>query len=238
MTVPVSTVPAAIRRAQHRFGPVEALVDDEARYTYGELVEQVRQVARWYVANGVRPGDRVAVCAPNTRHWVLTALGALYIGATLVPINTRYTGSESVDLLRRTSARVLVVVGQFLGADRLQGIRDAAGEGSGRVVAGLPELGTVLRVPGDAADEPDSTVVDWGEITTNVETATVADVEAHADAIGGDDISDILFTSGTTGKPKGAMSAHEQVLSVAASWAACGEVTSDDRYLVVNPFFH
>src|SRR5699024_7434651 len=226
------------RRAQHRFGPVEALVDDEARYTYGELVEQVRQVARWYVANGVRPGDRVAVCAPNTRHWVLAALGALYVGATLVPINTRYTGSESVDLLRRTDARVLVVVGQFLGADRLRGIREAAGEGTGNVVAGLPELGTVLRVPGDTADEPDSTVIDWDEIAAHLDVATAADVDAHADAVVGDDISDILFTSGTTGKPKGAMSAHTQVLSVAASWAACGEVTSDDRYLVVNPFFH
>ena len=62
--------------------------------------------------------------------------------------------------------------------------------------------------------------------------------EQRAAAISPDDVSDILFTSGTTGRSKGAMSAHRQALAVASAWADCGEVTSDDRYLVLNPFFH
>jgi acyl-CoA synthetase (AMP-forming)/AMP-acid ligase II len=64
------------------------------------------------------------------------------------------------------------------------------------------------------------------------------DVEARADAVTPDDVADILFTSGTTGKPKGAMSAHRQTIGVARAWAELGGVTADDRYLVVNPFFH
>ena len=51
-------------------------------------------------------------------------------------------------------------------------------------------------------------------------------------------MSDILFTSGTTGRSKGAMSAHCQSLNVARAWAECGEVSGADRYLVLNPFFH
>ncbi|HSI26349.1 MAG TPA: AMP-binding protein, partial [Aeromicrobium sp.] len=64
------------------------------------------------------------------------------------------------------------------------------------------------------------------------------DVEALADAVMPDDVADILFTSGTTGKPKGAMSAHRQTLGVARSWAEVAGIGPDDRYLVVNPFFH
>ena len=64
------------------------------------------------------------------------------------------------------------------------------------------------------------------------------DVEAVADAVGPDDLADILFTSGTTGRSKGAMSAHRQTVEVARAWGELGEVDDRDRYLVVNPFFH
>ena len=64
------------------------------------------------------------------------------------------------------------------------------------------------------------------------------DVESLTDAITPDDVADILFTSGTTGKPKGAMSAHRQTIGVARAWAEVAGIQPDDRYLVVNPFFH
>jgi acyl-CoA synthetase (AMP-forming)/AMP-acid ligase II len=64
------------------------------------------------------------------------------------------------------------------------------------------------------------------------------DVEARADAVSPDDVADILFTSGTTGRPKGAMSAHRQTIGVARAWAEVAGIRPDDRYLVVNPFFH
>jgi acyl-CoA synthetase (AMP-forming)/AMP-acid ligase II len=64
------------------------------------------------------------------------------------------------------------------------------------------------------------------------------DIEDRADAVTPDDVADILFTSGTTGKPKGAMSAHRQSIGVARAWAEVAGIRQDDRYLVVNPFFH
>ena len=63
-------------------------------------------------------------------------------------------------------------------------------------------------------------------------------VDARAAAVTPDDVSDILFTSGTTGRSKGALCAHRQSLDAPAAWAACGQLTSDDRYLCINPFFH
>jgi acyl-CoA synthetase (AMP-forming)/AMP-acid ligase II len=205
----VDTIPAAVEDAARRFGAAEALVDGPVRMSWRELHEQVLAVAGLFAGGGVRPGDRVAICAPNTHHWVLMGLGALSAGATLVPVNTRFTAAETADVLDRTGATALVVVEEFLGRDRLAELR----AGGHRV----PEL--VLPI---APAKP------WRAL----DPSTV-DVE-----VGPDDVSDILFTSGTTGRSKGAMTAHRQALAVARAWAERGEVTSADRYLVVNPFFH
>ena len=85
-------------------------------------------MARALIANGIEPGDRVAIWSPNTHHWVLGGLGALYAGATLVPVNTRYTGPEALDVISRSRARALLVAGPFLGADRHALLAAAAAE--------------------------------------------------------------------------------------------------------------
>ena len=213
----MTTIPEALRRAAEAFGDADALVDGAVRLSWRDLHDEVRTAARFYVAQGVEAGDRVAVWAPNTHHWVIAALGAHYVGATLVPINTRYTGHEAHDILERTGAVALVVVADFLGVDRLAQLR-AAGE--------LPALHTVVQLPDG-----------WADVTAGA-TASVDEVEARAAAVRGDDVSDILFTSGTTGRSKGVLSAHRQVVDVARAWAECGEVGAADRYLVINPFFH
>jgi acyl-CoA synthetase (AMP-forming)/AMP-acid ligase II len=97
----VDTIPAAVEDAARRFGDAEALVDGPVRMSWRELHQQVLGAAGVFVGGGIKPGDRVAICAPNTHHWVLMALGALTAGATLVPINTRFTATETADILDR-----------------------------------------------------------------------------------------------------------------------------------------
>ncbi|GAB3699492.1 FadD3 family acyl-CoA ligase [Saccharopolyspora tripterygii] len=234
----VESIPAAVRNAAERFSEVEALVDGSVRLTFGQLAERVRELARMFAAVGVRPGDRVALNSPNTHHWVLAALGASYAGATLVPVNTRFTGVESAELLHRSKARVLVVADEFLGVDRLAGIHEAAGDGPGEVVAGLPELRAVLRVPVGTASPAGPGVHDWDEIRELAAKVPESEVERRASAVTADDLADVLFTSGTTGRAKGVMSLHRQTLGVATAWAECGKVRKGDRYLLVNPFSH
>ena len=84
-------------------------------------------VAAALIAAGVAPADRVAIWAPNDCYWVLAALGALSAGATLVPVSTRFTGPEALDVISRSGARALFVAGDFLGTDRLGALRAAAG---------------------------------------------------------------------------------------------------------------
>ena len=233
------TIPAVVRAAA-AFGDAEALVSGDRRVSYGSLVAGVRRAAAALVAHGVGPGDRVAVWAPNGLEWLLAALGTQYVGAVLVPVNTRYRGHEAADVVARTSARVLVVGQGFLGTDHLGLLRAAAGEGAGPEsgagpVAGLPDLETVVVV-GDAPPPPGT--VAWQRFLADGAHVDPARVEKLADAVRPDDVADILFTSGTTGRSKGAVSAHRQTLGAAGVWAGLAAVTADDRYLVVSPFFH
>ena len=228
-----STIPAAVAYAARKYGTATALVDPGAgRWSFAELHEQVRTVARALIAEGLRPGDRLAVWAPNTCEWVLAALGASCAGATLVPVNTRFTGVEALEIIARSRARGLVVAGPFLGVDRLAALREAAGQ------AGVPLPRLVIRVPAGAPAEPDDTVLDWPDLLRRAGDGPAEEADARAAAVAPDDVSDILFTSGTTGRSKGAMSAHRQALAVARAWAEIGGLGPGDGYLVVNPFFN
>jgi HIP---CoA ligase len=244
------TIPAALDRAASQFGAQIAIAEPGGpRLTYAELRDRVQQTAGALAACGVEAGDRVAVWSPNTHHWVLAALGAQAAGATLVPVNTRFTGAEALDVIGRSGASALFVAGPFLGADRLSALRRADEADPGQI----GRLRLVVRIPvpdpgvASSADDgsrertagwADVAVRDWPLTDRPGHVADPGAVSQRAAAIRPDDVSDILFTSGTTGRSKGAMSSHRQALAVAAAWAQCGQVSRADRYLVLNPFFH
>ena len=138
------TIPAALDRAASLFGAQVAIAEPgEPRLTYAELRDRVRQMAAALAACGVEAGDRVAVWSPNTHHWVVAALGAQAAGATLVPVNTRFTGAEALDVIGRSGASALCAAGPFLGADRLSALRAANEAEPGQ----LGRLRLVVRIP-------------------------------------------------------------------------------------------
>ena len=220
------TIPAAVAHAAREFGGAEALAEpDGPRLSFRELDERVSEVARALITEGIAPGDRVAVWCPNAAAWVLAALGALTAGATLIPVSTRFTGPEALDVISRGGVRALFVADDFLGTDRLAELRAAAAapDASGS----LARLALVVRIGGD-----------WSVFTERSVATPPPTAQARAAAVRADDVSDILFTSGTTGRSKGAMSSHRCSLAVAGAWAGRGGLTAGDRYLVANPFFH
>ncbi|MFT3864703.1 MAG: FadD3 family acyl-CoA ligase [Solirubrobacterales bacterium] len=234
------TLPALLAAAVERHAERTAVIDGETRLTYAELAEQVECAQRGLIAAGVEPGDRVCVWSPNTYHWIVAALALHSAGAVLVTLNTRFTGTEAFDILERTATRVLFLPDRFLDNDYLATLRGAVGaSGEGSPVPGLPALELVVRIPIEGGDEaPEAGVVTWDELlvrATEVDEATAA---ARRAAVGPDDVSDILFTSGTTGRPKGAMTAQRQTVAVAEAWADCAEVGPDDVYMIIAPFFH
>jgi acyl-CoA synthetase (AMP-forming)/AMP-acid ligase II len=206
------TLPALLRAAAEEHGDRAAYVEGDRTLSYRDLLHRVRETAAGYRHLGLDDGDRAVVWAPNSIDWAVAALAVSYAGGVLVPANSRYTGHEVADIVERTRARLVVVADGFLGRTQVADLRAAS------------ELTSVLRV------------IDVTELPHVA--ADPADVDEVADALGPQDVADILFTSGTTGRPKGAMSAHRQTIGVADAWATLGGVAADDRYLVVNPFFH
>ena len=234
----VNTTPQALRRAAQFWPDGEAIADvqsgEDVRWTWEELAGQVRAFAAALIESGLQPGERVLVWAPNTRHWVVAGLGIHYAGGVLVPANTRYTGAEALELVERTGAPVAVVAGDFLGAERIAQLTEAAG-GS---LDGTP-LRVVVRVPLGGTESATSDVInEWDAFLGKSTDASLAEAERRADAVDADDVADILFTSGTTGKSKGVVALHRHTLYAARVWGANGRISTEDRYLVLNPFFH
>ncbi|MFC5731437.1 MULTISPECIES: FadD3 family acyl-CoA ligase [Nocardioides] len=211
------TIPTALRAAAQQYGDKPAYVEGDRVVSFAGLLEAVRETARGYMAAGLGPGDRLALWAPNSIDWVVAALAATYAGGTLVPLNSRYTGHEAADIVDRSGATLVVLADGFLGRSQASELRAASPLDNVREVVDIADL-PALAVRGAA--------VDAGE------------VEARADGVSPDDVADILFTSGTTGRPKGAMTAHRQTVNVSRIWGEIGGVTAEDRYLVISPFFH
>ena len=221
MTSQPRTTPGVLDRMAVEFADHDALVTEERTLTFAELREEVRRAAAALIGLGINPGDKVAIWSPNTWHWAIACLAIQYAGGVMVPLNTRYTASEAADILARTEAPVLFGMGRFLGADRVAELDRAA----------LPALRHIVRIPIDSDDGT------WDEFLAGP-AAPASEVDARAAAVQPDDPSDVLFTSGTTGRSKGVLCAHRQSLAAPAAWAECGQLTSADRYLCINPFFH
>ncbi|MEH0577873.1 MULTISPECIES: FadD3 family acyl-CoA ligase [Streptomyces] len=224
-----------VRSAAERYRDTEAVVDGRTRISYGELGARVERAAAACVAGGVRPGDRVGIWAPNSLEWMVAALGAVSAGAVLVPLNTRFKGAEAAYVLRRSGARLLFVTGTFLGTSYVASLRRAAGEGPGRgPLPGLPALEQAVVLSEDAPVGFRT----WKDFLASGDGVGAAQVRARADAVRGEWPSDIVYTSGTTGRPKGAVITHAQTLRAYGIWTELAGLRHGDRYLIVNPFFH
>jgi HIP---CoA ligase len=208
----VKTIPEVVDAAAERFPDVEALVDGELRLTFAELRARIDEAARALVATGIHKGDRIGVWAPNMAEWIFAAVGVHRAGGVLVPINTRFKGQEAADLLERSGARLLFTSNGFLDTDYT-----AMLDGAGR--------------PSCVEDVIDLRGPSWDDFLARAS-------EHELPIVDGDDICDILFTSGTTGRPKGAMLRHGATVKAFQAWADIVGLQAGDRYLIVNPFFH
>jgi acyl-CoA synthetase (AMP-forming)/AMP-acid ligase II len=214
------TIPGVLaHRAQSTPDRVGVASDDET-LTYRELQSTAERVARSLVAAGVEPGDRVGLWAPNSVRWVPAGLGIYMAGATLVPLNTRFKSAEAAYVVRASESRVLLTVSDFLEHDFVA---------TAQSWAEVPTLQRVVDFSGE--DRWSSWLAEGDEVPFDVVEGRVRDLDAASK-------SDIIFTSGTTGAPKGAVLTHGASVRTYEIWSDCVGLGDEDRCLVVWPFFH
>jgi HIP---CoA ligase len=234
------TVPSLLRVAAANSPDVEAVVDGGLRLTYADLAARVQEFARALIAAGLQPGETVSIWAPNSATWVVASLGAHAAGAVLVPLNTRYKGAEARHLLAKARVALLLVDQGFLGNDYLGMLRadaDADADGiapDGPLLPGLPSLRTIVTL--GSGDDP--AALPYPEFLAGAALVDPSEVDRRIDGLTPGTLCDILFTSGTSGTPKGVMTSHATAVRAAEAWATGVGMRAGDRYLIINPFFH
>jgi HIP---CoA ligase len=221
-----ATIPAMALRSAERFGEALAIVDGAVRLSFAEVADQMVRVGRSLVASGVRPGDRVALWAPNSAAWILAALGVQACGAWLVPLNTRFKGYEAAYIIEAADASLLLAVDSFLGTDYLEMILSAAPD--------LMERRQTVSVPPPGQMNSPS----WDAFMARGATVGAADLMDRLERQRAADVCDVIFTSGTTGRPKGVMLRHGTSLRAFESYNAGTRLKPGDRHAVAVPFFH
>ncbi|MEM9707121.1 MAG: AMP-binding protein, partial [Pseudomonadota bacterium] len=179
----MQTIPGVLSKAAQTWPDRPALIDGDQRYSFATLDEAVDGAARAMCAAGLEKGDRFAIWAPNIADWVIAALAGQRVGGVLVTVNTRFKGAEAADLLRRSEARFLFTVTDFLGVDYPELLEGEA----------LPDLERtiVMRGPASGAES-------FEHFLSQGEAVSSEELSKRAEAVTGDDIADIIFTSGTT----------------------------------------
>lgn len=218
------TIPRLARISAGRYPDGVAIEDGPTTLTFPGLLQRARAVAAGLIAQGVQPGERVAIWAPNMWEWVVCAIGLMGAGAVLVPLNTRYKGPEAAWILQKSGAVALLTVSGFLGHDYVAML---AGED-------LPALRLTVILRGGVPEgccSLDALCQAGGSVTE-------AALDARWEGVSPEDLSDILFTSGTTGRPKGAIITHDNLAGTVLPLHEAWRWSRRDVLLHALPLFH
>jgi fatty-acyl-CoA synthase len=219
----------------------EALVSRHqgVRWTYGELRERVDALARALIGLGIRKGDRVGIWSPNHAEWVVTQFATAKVGAILVNVNPAYRARELEYALRQSGCATVVIAPPFKTSDYAALLRELCPELArsrpGELhAAKLPELRTVVAF----GPQRLAGAYHWEDGRARAETVSPDALAARQREQEFDDPTDIQYTSGTTGLPKGATLSHHSILNNAWMFGEYLRFTDRDRLCATFPFFH
>lgn len=221
------TLPALLNEVVRVFGSREAVVDDNVRLTYSELRDRSRAVAMGLRARGIRHGDKVAILMGNRTEWVVGALAITMLGAIVVGVNTWSSEDELNYLLGHSDACAVISTASFQKKQFARTIDSLQDRGR------LRDFGTKVLVD---AERPG-----WISLATLIASGSDVsepDINEIAQAVAPTDVAILIYTSGSTSRPKGVQLIHRDL--IASGWGI-GErqgVTEEDRlWLAVSLFW-
>ncbi len=236
-----ATIPGFLAEVRRRHGDRMAAVFSQTgeRWTYHDLARRVERLAAGLLSIGVYKGDRVGIWSPNRPEWVLTQFATARIGVILVNINPSYQTGELEYALKHAGVSTLITAPGFRDSDYLAKLRDLAPE-LAQARPGLlrserlPDLRRVVQLGPD----PMSGALSFDEVMDRGGAGPKARLDAIGAGLKPDDAINIQFTSGTTGRPKGATLSHRSILNNAISTARAMRLTPDDALCIPVPLYH
>ncbi|SFG96272.1 long-chain acyl-CoA synthetase [Duganella sp. CF458] len=204
-----------VSRSARRNGSAAALLENGRSMSYAELEKDSNRFAQYLLSNGLQPGDKVAMLSPNSMEFMVACFGILKAGMVWVPINAMLSPTEVAYIVQHAEARLLVADAQLAAHPAWN--------------AALPSLGLPLLRCAGGTDSGDGTLAH--AIATQTATPPALEIDENALAL-------IMYTSGTTGNPKGAMHSHRSVMAAVMSNAVTVSIVPQDVLSAILPLFH
>ncbi|WP_103380676.1 class I adenylate-forming enzyme family protein [Pseudonocardia dioxanivorans] len=215
------TLPAMLHLLAAERGAEEAVVAPDGRVTWSELLERSRATATRYRALGLEPGDRIGVLLPNSVSWLVATFGAHLAGLVVVPVNTFYRATEYAHLIRTAGLRLLVAREVLFGRSVLEDLDSA----------GFPG-----RVGARADGQTYQGMLDW-PAGDPLPPGTEEPAGFSGATVSSEDIALVLFTSGSTAKPKAVPLRHGNLLRNGHAIGRRQHLVPGDRLWIASPFF-
>jgi fatty-acyl-CoA synthase len=223
-----STLDRVFRRMAGEFSDRPYVLTDRAQWSYGEVRAKAERLAAGLAEIGVRAGDRVALLMANYAEFVPLAFAVWRLGATLIPLNFAFRANELGYVLKQSGARALITMGEFRGLDYLAMLDQLAPGWEQDASAAFPALKAVVLFGAGAR-----------------KTRTVDDLmtlgqgkEVPESPTRPEDPAVIMYTSGTTGLPKGVLQSHDNVLRISYALAYHQAYTPGRRTIFALPLYH
>ena len=207
-------LPQFLKRAAKLYGEKTAVIDEDVRYTYDKMNKRVNRLSHGLLGLGIEKGDRVAYLSTNKIEMLEGFYGVLQLGAVMVPMNTRLEAKDYVYILNHSGAKILYVDEEFV--DMILSVKDQL-EAVEHLISNKEQEGLILYQ-------------DFLKVNTDEEIDYF-----HIDE---NDLATLLYTSGTTGDPKGVMLSHRNNYLHAMSCMHHLRISDEDVLLHVLPMFH
>ncbi|MDL2273351.1 AMP-binding protein [Oscillospiraceae bacterium OttesenSCG-928-G22] len=226
-----------------RFPNTDALVypHEGIRFTYAEMAKETDRIAKGLLAIGIEKGSHVAIWATNVPQWVLLMIAAAKIGAVLITVNTNYKQFELEYLLRQSDADAIFLIGGFKDSDYIAHLRGlcpelTTSEPGNLQSDALPILRNVVYL-GEEGETP-AGMFHWNHVVARADEVSDETYESVRRSIHPHDVVNMMYTSGTTGFPKGVMLTHHNLTNNGKCIGDSMKFTEDDRLCIPVPLFH
>ena len=232
------TIGDLLNQAAERFGPREALMYEGRRWTFAEFRDEVDRVARALINLGVQPGDKVSLWMPNRAEWLFLFGAIAKIGAVIVPINTRFRTGNMEYLVQHSDSTALILMDRSGPVNYLDMLREVAPEvDSGDAGDLRPATFPALRNVVVLGEDRPTGVIGWDAMLAGADEVPAQELVQREAAVSPDDTFLLMYTSGTTGFPKGVMHCHNPIRTITDAANRMG-MSSRDVILMYLPLFH